>query len=102
MTAVATDAPARDVPAGPAQRRLTVGLCVNVAAIAFESIAVATAMPAAARDLDGLSYYSRPAATASNEARPSHRRGRSWCAVGQDLVAPPVYPRKLPPQVDNE
>jgi len=39
------------------QRRLTIGLCVNIVAIAFESIAVATAMPAAARELDGLRYY---------------------------------------------
>jgi MFS family permease len=37
---------------------LTVGLCVNVVAIAFESIAVATAMPTAAQDLHGLRYYS--------------------------------------------
>jgi MFS family permease len=58
MTAVATPVPARDAPASPSQRRLTVGLCVTVVAIAFESIAVATAMPAAAQDLDGLSYYS--------------------------------------------
>jgi MFS family permease len=41
----------------PTQRRLTVGLCLTVVAIAFESIAVATALPVAARDLDGLSYY---------------------------------------------
>jgi len=38
-------------------RRLTVGLCINVVAIAFETIAVATAMPVAARDLNGLDYY---------------------------------------------
>lgn len=39
------------------QRALTVGICMNVVAIAFESIAVATAMPVAARALDGLAYY---------------------------------------------
>jgi MFS family permease len=39
------------------QRALTIGLCATVVAIAFETIAVATAMPAAARDLDGLTYY---------------------------------------------
>jgi MFS family permease len=39
------------------QRRLVVGLCVTVVAIAFESIAVATAMPIAAQDLNGLPYY---------------------------------------------
>jgi MFS family permease len=58
MTVLATDVPPRDAPASPSRRRLTVGLCVNVVAIAFESIAVATAMPVAAQDLDGLSYYS--------------------------------------------
>ena len=38
-------------------RALTVGLCVAVVAVAFEAVSVATAMPAAARDLDGLSLY---------------------------------------------
>ena len=38
-------------------RNLTVGLCMTVVAIAFEAIAVATAMPVAARELDGLTYY---------------------------------------------
>ncbi len=33
------------------------GLCVTIVAIAFESIAVATAMPIAANDLNGLPYY---------------------------------------------
>ncbi len=52
--------PAASVAAAPpqvSQRRLTIGLCTNVVAIAFESMAVATAMPVAARDLDGLAYY---------------------------------------------
>lgn len=39
------------------QRALSVGLCMTVVAIAFEAIAVATAMPVAARDLQGLPYY---------------------------------------------
>jgi MFS family permease len=39
------------------QRALTLGLCTTTVAIAFEVIAVATAMPAAARQLDGLAYY---------------------------------------------
>jgi MFS family permease len=39
------------------QRALTIGVCAIVVAIAFETIAVATAMPVAARDLDGLTYY---------------------------------------------
>ena len=36
---------------------MTVGLCTAVTAIAFESVSVATAMPAAARALDGLDLY---------------------------------------------
>lgn len=44
-------------PTNVSQRRLTIGLCVNIIAIAFETIAVATAMPVAARDLNGLAYY---------------------------------------------
>ncbi|HEX8487666.1 MAG TPA: MFS transporter, partial [Propionibacteriaceae bacterium] len=44
-------------PARTSQRRLTFGLCINIVAIAFETIAVATAMPIAARELGGLSYY---------------------------------------------
>lgn len=39
------------------KRALTIGVCTSVAAIAFEAIAVATAMPEAARDLDGLAWY---------------------------------------------
>ena len=38
-------------------RALTIGLCMTVVAIAFEAIAVATAMPVAAPELNGLSYY---------------------------------------------
>ncbi len=38
-------------------RRLAIGLCTAVVAIAFESIAVATAMPVAARDLGRVSWY---------------------------------------------
>ena len=43
--------------AAPPRRRLAVGLCVAVVAVAFEAISVATAMPAAARELDGLDLY---------------------------------------------
>lgn len=39
------------------RRALAIGICTTVVAIAFESIAVATAMPVAARELDGLAYY---------------------------------------------
>ena len=38
-------------------RALAFGLCTAVVAVAFEVISVATAMPAAARELDGLSLY---------------------------------------------
>lgn len=41
----------------PEHRRLTVGLLSLVLMIAFEALAVATAMPAAARDLRGFSLY---------------------------------------------
>lgn len=43
--------------ASVSQRRLTLGICINVVAVAFEVVAVATAMPVAARELDGLTYY---------------------------------------------
>jgi MFS family permease len=39
------------------QRALTIGLCAAVVAIAFETLAVATAMPVAARDLASLRHY---------------------------------------------
>ncbi|GAB2596160.1 MFS transporter [Microlunatus antarcticus] len=39
------------------QRRLTIGLCTLTVSIAFEAIAVATAMPVAAQDLNGIRYY---------------------------------------------
>jgi MFS family permease len=47
----------RAAPTSMSLRNLTVGLCMTVVAIAFEAIAVATAMPVAARELDGLTYY---------------------------------------------
>ena len=42
---------------GVSRRSLAIGLCMTIVAIAFETIAVATAMPAAARDLQGLRWY---------------------------------------------
>jgi MFS family permease len=42
---------------GTRQRALTFGLCMAVVAVAFEAISVATAMPSAARELDGLDLY---------------------------------------------
>jgi MFS family permease len=57
-TDTSAESPGAAAPgAGVSQRRLVVGLCVTIVAIAFESIAVATAMPIAAQDLNGLPYY---------------------------------------------
>ena len=53
-TASPTRAPAATAVS---QRRLVVGVCATIVAVAFESIAVATAMPVAARDLDGFDHY---------------------------------------------
>jgi len=48
-------APSSGVPVS--RRALAIGICTTVVAIAFEAIAVATAMPVAARDLNGFEYY---------------------------------------------
>ena len=58
MTSMLPEVAADRAPVDPSRLRLTVGVCVCVVAIAFESIAVGTALPAAARDLHGLRYYS--------------------------------------------
>src|ERR1043166_3727606 len=42
---------------GPAHRNLTIGLLLTVSAAAFESLAVATVLPAAAQDIGGLDWY---------------------------------------------
>jgi MFS family permease len=54
-----TTKPARtaDSILDPVHRRLTVGIIATIAFIAFEAMAVATAMPRAVRDLDGLPMY---------------------------------------------
>ena len=57
MSVPRTLEPELEAPAPVSQRRLTIGICINIVAIAFETIAVATVMPVAARDLDGLTYY---------------------------------------------
>lgn len=46
-----------DGPWAPARRRTTTGVVALVSLVAFEAMAVATAMPVAVRDLDGLSLY---------------------------------------------
>lgn len=57
MSASETVTPELAAPPPVSQRRLTLGICINIVAIAFETIAVATVMPVAARELDGLTYY---------------------------------------------
>src|ERR687893_2642026 len=57
MTASETVEQRAEATAPVSRRRLTIGICINVIAIAFEVIAVATAMPVAARELDGLAWY---------------------------------------------
>lgn len=44
---------------GP-HRTTTIGVVIVVTLVAFEAMAIATAMPSAVRDLDGLAYYSWP------------------------------------------
>ena len=44
----------------PAHRRTTAGLLTLVTLIAFEAMAVGTAMPTAVSDLDGLAWYAWP------------------------------------------
>lgn len=48
---------ARLVPTVPRTGRLTVGLCIGITAIAFEALAVATAMPRAAEELQAREWY---------------------------------------------
>jgi MFS family permease len=54
---VSTSAPRGDVSARRRRALTVTALCMTVTAIAFESISVATAMPAAARALHGLHLY---------------------------------------------
>ncbi|TWD80424.1 MFS transporter [Kribbella amoyensis] len=62
MTTTATDEPTR-APArtpgvlAPEYRALTVGMVALITLVAFESLAVTTAMPTVAQALDGLSLY---------------------------------------------
>src|ERR687885_689055 len=55
--AATEDRTAVGAPTEARRRALTIGLCTAVVAVAFEAISVATAMPAAARALDGLDLY---------------------------------------------
>ena len=40
-----------------AHRRLTIGIALGISVVGFETLGISTAMPAAARELDGLSLY---------------------------------------------
>ncbi|MFB9234683.1 MFS transporter [Plantactinospora siamensis] len=58
MTATAVRHPAAGPGLfAPGLRGLTIGMVALVSLLAFEALAVATAMPTVARDLDGLSLY---------------------------------------------
>ncbi|MGB9376241.1 MAG: MFS transporter [Mycobacteriales bacterium] len=60
---VTTERPGRALPSSVfrgSHRATTVGLVISVTLIAFEAMAIATAMPSAVRDLNGLAYYSWP------------------------------------------
>lgn len=52
-----TGAPPTGSIFGPPWRALTAGVLAVVSLVAFEAMAVATAMPIAVRDLDGLRFY---------------------------------------------
>ncbi|MDP9443611.1 MAG: MFS transporter, partial [Actinomycetota bacterium] len=56
-SAVAPPSAAEDQPLTTAFNRTTVGIISLVVLVAFEAMAVATAMPVAARELDGLELY---------------------------------------------
>lgn len=56
-SAVATDSTAEHQPLTTAFNRATVGIISLILLVAFEAMAVATAMPVAARELDGLGLY---------------------------------------------
>ena len=58
-TTAGTDAPPASLLSGR-YRSTTIGLVLVITLVAFEALAVATAMPTAVRDLHGLAYYSWP------------------------------------------
>ena len=53
----AAEKPAAEGPWSPALRRLSAGLLLNVVAVAFEALAVATVMPLVAQELQGQHLY---------------------------------------------
>src|SRR3954451_17391632 len=56
-SAATEDRSAVGVSVGARRRSLTIGLCTAVVAVAFDAISVAAAMPAAAREHDGVDLY---------------------------------------------
>ena len=63
----------------PGYRRMTIGIVAVVFLIAFEAMAVATAMPVAARDLDGLPLF---AGRSAHSSRPAVHDGPVRRVVG--------------------
>ncbi|GAA2098854.1 MFS transporter [Microlunatus panaciterrae] len=57
MTSTSRDLDSADAAPPVSRRTLTIGLCASIVAIAFEAIAVATAMPVAAAALHGIGVY---------------------------------------------
>ncbi|GAA1110949.1 MFS transporter [Kribbella jejuensis] len=57
MTGLAEPATGTDGVLSPQYRALTIGMVALITLVAFESLAVATAMPTVAQALDGLSLY---------------------------------------------
>ena len=57
MTTLLTAAETTPKTVPVSTRGLTIGLCATIVGVAFETIAVATAMPIAAQSLGGLGYY---------------------------------------------
>ena len=57
MTATAAPAAPREHLYAPRLRAMTVGSVALVSLLAFEALAVGTAMPTVARSLDGLALY---------------------------------------------
>ncbi|HEX8510431.1 MAG TPA: MFS transporter [Propionibacteriaceae bacterium] len=57
MPTLSTASQAASTPVPVSTRALTLGLCTTIVAVAFETVAVATALPVAAQHLGGLRHY---------------------------------------------
>jgi len=70
-------------PLGPTYRALSLGIFAIVVVIAFEFMAVATALPVAARELGGLSFYAWALTGAPPPPNwPARAAALVWRAVG--------------------